>query len=248
MHDYHHLVCYLQPQICKRRSHSLLRNSLTSFRDIDGLNSGSLHHVERVPPVLDVESPNVPSIPNQVEVVELKTVEETPSQRPVHIRNQSVDSGFESENSKVEEENVSSATLVDEDKAAELSALSSAIFPMSPFSPGTFLSIMSDQAIREEKIKAIATLLQTLVSMGEYQLNGTAHRNFLLLLGELRGEKTLVRRDDTTRSDLAQIIDIIRGEQGLLRKPEVNQGSVRLKDAVGRKFMFPFQLCKTWEV
>ena len=238
----------MQPQICKRTCHSLLHNSLTASSDIDGLNSGSLHHVERVTPVLDVERANVPSISDKVEVEELNTVEDMPSQRPVHIRNQSVDSGFESENPKAEGELIDSTTSFEEAKAAELSTLSSTIFPMSPLSPTEFLSIMSDQAIRQEKIKEIATLLQTLVSMGEYQLNGTAHRNFVLLLGEVRGEKTLVRRDDTTRSDLAQIIDIIRGEQGLLRKNEANQGSIRLKDAVGRKFTFPVQLCKTWKV
>jgi hypothetical protein len=82
--------------------------------------------------------------------------------------------------------------------------------------------LITDASHRSIRINEIAGLLRTLTSMGEFQL----------------------RPDDCEK--LTALLDKICGKEISL----YNHGKepIRLKDAVGRKFSFPWELAKEWKV
>jgi hypothetical protein len=96
----------------------------------------------------------------------------------------------------------------------------SKLFSLSSFSADQLRSLISSQSSRESEIRVLGTLLRTLVKLGDYQLSASDH----------------VR--------LVSLLDII------CRKPNLSgfKAPIEFKDAVGRKFSFPWQLCKTWKV
>jgi len=81
--------------------------------------------------------------------------------------------------------------------------------------------MVSSSASRAEKIKELAALLRTLVLMGEYQLKKADDRNFVMLLDAICGKRESWNKE---------------------------QPPIKFKDAVGRKFSFPWYLCNTWKV
>lgn len=101
---------------------------------------------------------------------------------------------------------------------------SSTMFSPYSFSLDELRSMILDQASRAEKIKELSALLRILVLMGKYQLDKTDHDRFVKLL------------------------DANCGERESWPKLNFPKPPIKFKDAVGRKFSFPWDICKTWEV
>lgn len=94
-----------------------------------------------------------------------------------------------------------------------------------PFSLSTFSSVelrllITDPTRRSIRIKEIAGLMRTLISMGDHQLDLVNPNEFISRLDRICGEP---RNNHDKRP-------------------------VKFKDAVGRKFSFPWDICNTWKV
>lgn len=100
-----------------------------------------------------------------------------------------------------------------------------ALFALSSFPPDELIALITSGVRRAEKIRELCELLRTLVCMGEYQLGSDDHRQFMESLDVICGGKV----ESTTK----------------LNTPKA---PIEFKDAVGRKFSFPWHLCKTWKV
>jgi hypothetical protein len=96
----------------------------------------------------------------------------------------------------------------------------SKLFSLSSFSADQLRSLISSQSSRESEIRVLGTLLRTLVKLGDYQLSASDH------------------------VELMPLLDLICKESNSsgLKRP------IKFKDAVGRKFSFPWHLCKTRKV
>jgi hypothetical protein len=66
----------------------------------------------------------------------------------------------------------------------------------------------------------LGTLLRTLVKLGDYQLSASDHVKLMWLLDTICGEPNA----------------------------SGTKATIKFKDAVGRKFSYPWHLCKTWKV
>lgn len=102
----------------------------------------------------------------------------------------------------------------------------SKIFSLASFSAEQLRSLIEDQSSRESEIQVLSTLLRTLVKLGDYQLRDAEHSSFVELL-------SILCHNPTTESR---------------KRNDNGRAPIRLKDAVGRKFSFPWHLCKTWKV
>lgn len=132
----------------------------------------------------------------------------------------SIDSGIGRE-----ESSPPSATTSDlQSKAVDnVTLIESNIFSLSTFTSAELRSLITDPVCRSEKIKEVSELLRTLVLMGDCQLIAS------------------------DRADLIKVLDKIC----TLRINIVDdrpKPPIKFKDAVGRKFSFPWHLCKTWKV
>jgi hypothetical protein len=134
----------------------------------------------------------------------------------------SIDSGPESEEG-ILEGSIHKPGLSREGNREQSSAnfSCSTIFSLSSFSLEELRSMISNPASRAEKIKELSALLRTLVLIGECQL------------------------DTAQRGDFVRLLDAICGEREVWYK---DNRPIRFRDAVGRKFSFPWRLCKTWAV
>lgn len=105
-------------------------------------------------------------------------------------------------------------------------SISSQMFSLSSFSADQLRTLISNRISREAEIRTLGSLLRTMVRLGDYQLSNDDSATFMDLL------------DVLCRSAEEQEV------QGL----SSSKASIKLKDAVGRKFSFPWSLCKTWHV
>ncbi|KAH6629597.1 hypothetical protein C7974DRAFT_189592 [Boeremia exigua] len=96
----------------------------------------------------------------------------------------------------------------------------SKLFSLSSFSAEQLRSLISNQASREHEIRTLSTLLRTLVKLGDYQLEDRNSTDFLTQLDSI--------------CDNSEV-------------PKLSK-SIKFKDAVGRKFSFPWRLAQTWNV
>jgi len=110
-----------------------------------------------------------------------------------------------------------------------LDAASTSYTPISltTFSPTEIITLVNDSSRRSTRIRELAVLLRTLMRMGECQL------------------------DLIDSTEFASLVDQICGKEiPLYKRPPVvlSKAPIKFKDAVGRKFSFPWNLCKTWKV
>jgi hypothetical protein len=101
----------------------------------------------------------------------------------------------------------------------------SKVFDISALSQAELMSVMTDTPTHSARIEEVAELLRTLIPLGECQLHP----------------------EECTK--LLEILDKVCGG----REPVYNHGPtvkppIKFKDAVGRKFSFPWHLCKSWKV
>jgi hypothetical protein len=100
--------------------------------------------------------------------------------------------------------------------------LPSAIFSLSTFSHMELMLLITDASHRSIRINEIAGLLRTLISMGEFQLHP----------------------DDCEK--LTSLLDKICGKEIPLYSHV--KAPIKFKDAIGRKFSFPWELAREWKV
>jgi hypothetical protein len=93
---------------------------------------------------------------------------------------------------------------------------------MSTYTQEELVSIILDPSKRADCVKQISKLLKAFLLMGEPRLLPSERKHLLKLL------ETLCTKP--TQPDMQTIPPI------------------KFKDAVGRKFSFPWHLCKTWKV
>jgi hypothetical protein len=145
---------------------------------------------------------------------------------PVSARtSQSIDSGIGSEEDTLTVDTQMPSFSTEAQFPQDSASISSMAFSLSTFSPTELRSLITDPARRATRIKELAELLRTLISLGECQLHPVLCSEFTLLLDRICGER--VR---------------------LYNHPAVPNQPIRFKDAVGRKFSFPWDICKTWKV
>lgn len=133
----------------------------------------------------------------------------------------SIDSGIGSE-----EVSLKTATTSDLQSKIEdsVTLAGSNIFSLSMFSSAELRSLITHPVCRSEKIKEVAELLRTLVLMGDCQLTPSDRSELVMRLDKICGSLRIDVVDD---------------------RPKL---PIKFKDAVGRKFSFPWHLCKTWKV
>jgi hypothetical protein len=93
------------------------------------------------------------------------------------------------------------------------------LFSLSAFSHTELMALVQDTPTGTARIKEVSKLLRTLVMFGECQLEAYDRQSFLHTLNFICGQ--------TKKGPLPPI---------------------KYKDAVGRKFSFPWHLCKSWKV
>ena len=102
----------------------------------------------------------------------------------------------------------------------DTASLSSMAFSLSTFSPVELRLLITDPTRRSVRIREIAELMRTLISMGDHQLDIDNPKEFILLLDQICAEP----------------------------HNDHDKQLIRFKDAVGRKFSFPWHVRKTWKV
>lgn len=107
-----------------------------------------------------------------------------------------------------------------------LGSISSQLFSLSSFSADQLRTLISDRTSREAEIRTLGSLLRTMVKLGDYQLS---------------------KDDSATFMDLLDVLCRPAEEQEL-QGSSSSKAPIKLKDAVGRKFSFPWSLCKSWQV
>jgi hypothetical protein len=143
---------------------------------------------------------------------------------PVLARSsQPVDSGISNEEGilKVDDQRSVSST------ETHFELCTASMFSFSVFSPMELKLLITDPLRRSTRIKEMAGLMRGLISMGECQLGMPAECEAITTLLERICDEDLPMLSKRTRSPHAPI---------------------KFKDAVGRKFSFPWDLCKTWKV
>ncbi|KAH6859006.1 hypothetical protein BKA58DRAFT_51878 [Alternaria rosae] len=110
--------------------------------------------------------------------------------------------------------------------ARDAVSMSYAPISLTTFSPTEIVSLVTDSSRRSTRIKEIAMLLRTLMRMGECQLDLVDSNEFTSLV------------DQICEKDIP-----------LYNRPAVvlSKAPIKFKDAVGRKFSFPWNSCKTWK-
>jgi hypothetical protein len=103
---------------------------------------------------------------------------------------------------------------------------SSQLFSLSSFSADQLRALISNQTSREAEIRTLGSLLRTILRLGEYQLSGRDNSNFMDLLDVLCQS----------------------AEEGESHTSASVKAPIKFKDAIGRKFSFPWHLCKIWTV
>lgn len=103
---------------------------------------------------------------------------------------------------------------------------SSQLFPLSSFSADQPRASIPDQTSREAEIRTHSSLLRDMLKLGDYQLT---------------------ENDSTT---LMNLLDVLcrPTEKVEPHIPTSVNAPIEFNDAVGRKFSFPWHLCKTWTV
>lgn len=94
---------------------------------------------------------------------------------------------------------------------------------LQSFSSVELIALVTDRTAREEEVKKVGHCLRTLINIGGCQV---VHEDRKLLL---------------------KLLDQICGDQDV-HDSSAPRAPIKFKDAVGRKFSFPWQLCKTWKV
>lgn len=103
---------------------------------------------------------------------------------------------------------------------------SSQLSPLSSFSADQPRASIPDQTSREAEIRTRSSLLRDMLKLGDYQLTGNDSTTLMNLLG------VLCRPTETVEPHI----------------PTSVNAPIEFKDAVGRKFLFPWHLCKIWTV
>jgi len=110
-----------------------------------------------------------------------------------------------------------------------LDAANTSYIPISLtlFLPTEIMTLVNDSSRRSARIREVALLLRTLMRMGECQLDLVDSTGFASLVDQICGK-----------------------EIPLYDRPAIvlSKAPIKFKDAVGRKFSFPWDLCKTWKV
>lgn len=109
----------------------------------------------------------------------------------------------------------------------EPGSVSSQLFSLSSFSADQLRTLISNRTSREAEIRTLGSLLRTMVKLGDYQLS---------------------KDDSATFVDLLDVLCRPAEEQELQGWSSSSKAPIKLKDAVGRKFSFPWSLCKSWQV
>jgi hypothetical protein len=135
---------------------------------------------------------------------------------------------------------------------------------LSLFSPEELMSLITDTTRRSIRIEEIAGLLRTLVSMGECQLllgdRSKLTSSLDKICGEplvspynhyealIEGHEKALAEAKTVAEELEKAKKAAEEEAAKLKPSDAPKAPVKFKDAVGRKFSFPWALCKTWKV
>jgi hypothetical protein len=120
----------------------------------------------------------------------------------------------------------SQAVIEITEPSTEPGSVSSQLFSLSSFSADQLRTLISNRTSREAEIRTLGSLLRTMVRLGDYQLS---------------------KDDSATFVDLLDVICRPAEEQEL-QGSSSSKAPIKLKDAVGRKFSFPWSLCKSWQV
>lgn len=118
-------------------------------------------------------------------------------------------------------------TLTEAPSALDAASISYTPISLTIFSPTEIITLLNDSSRRSIRIREVAVLLRTLVRMGECQLDLVDSTGFSSLVDQICGT-----------------------EIPLYDRPAIvlSKAPIKFKDAVGRKFSFPWDLCKTWKV
>jgi hypothetical protein len=101
----------------------------------------------------------------------------------------------------------------------------SKVFDISALSQAELMSVMTDTPTHSARIEEVAELLRTLIPLGECQLHPEECTKLLEILDKVCG-----------------------GREPVYNHAPTVKPPIKFKDAVGRKFSFPWHLCKSWKV
>jgi hypothetical protein len=135
---------------------------------------------------------------------------------------------------------------------------------LSLFSPEELRSLITDTTQRSIRIEEVAGLLRTLVSMGECQLSPGDCSKLTSSLDKLCGEpvvspynhyEALIKGHEKALAEAKATVEELEKsrkaaeeEAAKLKPSDAPKAPIKFKDAVGRKFSFPWHICKTWKV
>ena len=135
---------------------------------------------------------------------------------------------------------------------------------LSLFSPEELRSLITDTTQRSIRIEEVAGLLRTLVSMGECQLPPGDCSKLTSSLDKICGEpvvspynhyEALIKGHEKALAEAKATVEELEKsrkaaeeEAAKLKPSDAPKAPIKFKDAVGRKFSFPWHICKTWKV